>query len=203
LPQVYETIGSQNIEQVLNRLRASENLERQYERALQSREREQASLRELRTRLYSDLSTPIPNTQYLGSDYREAQPVIPGLADQIGNSNQQLEKARIAQEVNNVELILDQYPEIRQLLTQGIPQRGTAARIKGKQFSPYLQYTDTEQVYSDPIQRAALYDQLRGGGEFDDETAKKLQEAELAYDVRRPCYPSARSSDDVRCRHYS
>jgi len=181
LPQVYEAIGSQNIDRVVNRRRAEENLARQRERALQNQQREQELLREQRTRPDANQITLLPEREYLGREYDALQQVIPGLSEQIEASNQQLEQARFAEKLADVEKVLDKYPELRRLLTQGGLQKGTATRIKEKEFAPYLQYTDTAQLYSDPVQRAALYDQLRGGGEFDPETAAKLQQAELAY----------------------
>ena len=80
LPQVYEAIGSQNIDRVVNRRRAEENLARQRERALQNQQREQELLREQRTRPYADLTTPIPEREYLGREYDALQQVIPGLS---------------------------------------------------------------------------------------------------------------------------
>lgn len=181
LPQVFEAIGgSLGADQVINELRGNENRERQRERNARNRERTQESIREQRTRPNADVTTPIPFPEYVGMGTREVQPPIPGLDDELVRSNTALLEAKAEQEIVNFEKILDQYPEVRNLLLQDV-NKGAASRVRGKDFAPYLRYTDTAQLYSDPEQRAALYDQLRGDEFFGMGVVGDIQEAERLY----------------------
>lgn len=191
LPQVFEAIGgSFGADNVINDLRDNENRQRERERNEENRARTQESIREYRTRPDADLTTPIPELEYIGRGIRGLQPTIPGLSEQIIRSNEGLKQEKAARESLNVEQILDQYPEVRSLLLQDV-NKGTARRARGKDFAPYLQYTDTQQLYSDPEQRAALYDQLRGGESFGENSIKDIRLAEKLYTSGDPAQQQA------------
>ena len=55
--------------------------------------------------------------------------------------------------------LLGDYPELSPVLMDSTQNQGTgrAQRARGEAFAPYLQYTDLEQVYSDPVAREAAY----------------------------------------------
>mgnify|MGYP003135994481 CR=1 FL=1 len=63
--------------------------------------------------------------------------------------------------IDNFRRVINTYPELLPLVTDADQNQGkTLRRIKGSDFDPYLDYTDLEQTYSDPLLRGELYEDL-------------------------------------------
>ena len=112
--------------------------------------------------------------------YTETQADIPGLKAMIEESNRSLDQPIIDQKRATILKFLDDYPEMVPLLEQ---RSGTtkqpAKRISPSAFEQYRQFADLTQVYSDPLERAALLNDALDTG--DSETGSTLRRAEELY----------------------
>ena len=157
LPQVFDFLGRAGVD--------NEILER--DRAEQRRERDRAQRRVLseQTNRFPPGPTPTVYTQYLSPDrYNEyVQEPITGLNREISEA-QRLDTIDTASELRrDFENLTRKYPELTSILqdrTQNQNQN-RSRRIRGKDFAPYMEYVDTEQMYSDPGDRADLYNRLQ------------------------------------------
>ena len=180
LPQVYEALGQQGRDDVVNEIRGRRRAE------LRRARREEPRID------YSNLLNP-RETQL--PSYNEPivggfQPLIPGLRTQIDDSNKNIRELQAADQVQQFNDFLEKYPELFDLYSNPVENYGvTATRIDPKSFEKYKQYTDLEQKYSDPELRADLYNNVLedtmnkidlGDGEFQ-KVRNNLVEAESLY----------------------
>lgn len=180
LPQVYEALGQQGRDDVVNEIRGRRSAD-------QRRAGRSEPLIDYRN-LVAPRETELPSYDQpiLGG----FQPLIPGLESQIWNSNEKIRELKAEYQVQEFNDFLDKYPELYDLYSNPVENYGvTATRIDPKSFEKYKQYTDLEQKYSDPELRADLYDNVLentmnkidlGDGEFE-EVKNKLRQAELLY----------------------
>jgi len=175
LPQVFDFLGRAGVDnEILERDRAEQRQQRQ------RRERDRAQRRVLseQTNRFSSGPTPTVNTQILDSDiYNQyIQEPITGLNREIRNA-QVLDEVRATDElIQGLDELTRKYPELTSLLQdqEQNQNQNRSRRIRGKDFAPYMQYADTEQMYSDPGDRADLYNRLQNT-----ETGKLYNFAEI------------------------
>jgi hypothetical protein len=108
---------------------------------------------------------------------------IPGLAENIEQIQNEARLGRGQAKLEDLRNVLADYPEVEKLLTAP-PRKGAPQRIKGEEFKPYMQYTDTTQQASMPADRAALYDKIIGGFpdlDLENMTRDTLNRAEKLY----------------------
>lgn len=127
-------------------------------------EGEAQSERSRKSRLESLRGTPVPTSLNLpeeislrGLGRYEEQPGIPGLFEQIVETNEginQLRSQRIAGAFGD---LLAKYPELNSIFYTKPDPNARASRVRKAGFAPYLDYVDKEQVFSDPEDRADLY----------------------------------------------
>ena len=156
LPQVFDFLGRAGVDR--------EILERgRNELADQQRQREEAAAERRRLRDFREGPTPAVEPQYLGDGYRgDVQRPITGLNKAITEALAVDEGAASKELVQGFQELTRTYPELIPLLQDQSQNQdqGRSTRIRGRDFTPYLQYADTEQMYSDPGDRAALYNRL-------------------------------------------
>ncbi len=163
LPQVVDALGVPGARQAVlqqdrNRV-AEQNLAAQ--RARRQRELDRFYSRTNGRRMTDELN--FITNEYLGSNY------ISGIQEPITGLNQVIKEGRaIAEGVEGDRLqqgfnaLLGEYPELGPVLMDVTQNQGTgrAQRARGEAFAPYLQYTDQDQVYSDPVAREGLYNSV-------------------------------------------
>ena len=89
-------------------------------------------------------------------------PVIPGLVENI-KQNELTDKIKFgANAYLELEDVLRDYPEVERLLTTPV-RKNAPQRIREGSFKPYMQFADTQQQVSMPVDRAALYDNILSG----------------------------------------
>ena len=147
LPQVFEALGEQGRDAVINEIRGRRRADER---------------RAARDERLIDYQVPRPReTQFYGIAERVPggdQLAIPGLNVQIDKSNELVRKLRAAGDIQRVRELVKKYPEIESLLrTPAENYNKVATRIDPKSFDKYKQYTDLEQTYSDPADRAQVY----------------------------------------------
>ena len=174
LPQVYEALGEQGRDSVINEIRGRRRAE---------------ARRAGRTEPEIDYEARVlpQETQFTSFDDMipgGSQPVIPGLKYQIDDSNKAIRELRGRVNVKRVEDLLEKYPELERVLRTPAKNLGqTATRIDPKSFDRYKQYTDLAQTYSDPADRAKVYTNiLEDLYDYDDEYSADA--ARASADVR-------------------
>lgn len=170
----------------------SDNLrqeERQRNEAEQAERNQQGLLESLRgTPVRAQYNFPTAaSLRGLGSGYSN-QPGIPGLLDQVEESNEGIEKIRTQRISEVFDNLLTKYPELNSILSIDPNERDKASRVRKAGFAPYLNYVDKEQVYSAPEDRAGLYNKILNDPDyvvsdfFDvSELAEGLKKIEQAY----------------------
>ena len=185
LPQVREAIGEYGVQNAYA-AQQRENSERANLRRIEEADRE--ALDRLR-------GTPVPTSvqlpepiSYRGLASADFQPGIPGLFSQVSDINDELEQLRSQRAVEAFNNLLTKYPELNKVLYTEPNLQGKASRIRKAGFQPYLDYVDTEQVFSSPEDRAALYNQILSDvdsliseGLSSSDVADALREAEAGY----------------------
>ena len=174
LPQVFEALGEEGRDAVINELRGRRRAD---------------SRRANRTEPLVDYAerarpqeTRLPFTaEFLGGE--AYQDIIPGLGNQVVDSNEAIKEIRTQEEVRKFGELLQKYPELDEFYRR--PQVNTgevASRIDPKSFEKYKQYTDLEQRYSDPVARGNLYDSvIKSLGDDGVDVAAQLEKAEKLY----------------------
>ena len=174
LPQVFEALGEEGRDAVINELRG----------------RRRADLRRAnRTEPLVDYAerarpqeTRLPFTaEFLGGE--AYQDIIPGLGNQVVDSNEAIKEIRTQEEVKKFRELLQKYPELDEFYRR--PQgtiREVASRIDPESFEKYKQYTDLEQRYSDPVARGNLYKSvIESLGDDGVDVSAQLEKAEKLY----------------------
>jgi len=178
LPQVFEALGEEGRESVVNEIRGRQRAE---ERRARRERGEPLVDYELATRPQETRFYGIGETLPGGGN----QLAIPGLNYQIDESNKVIQDIRAQGDRKRIEGLLQKYPELESMLKTPAENRGTVAtRIDPKSFDKYKQYTDLAQMYSDPSDRAKVYTSvLEDLYDYDDEYSA---DAARAYaDVKR------------------
>lgn len=193
LPHVFDFLGRAGVDnEILERDRAEQRQQREIDRAQRRVLSEQPNG-------FPPGPTPTVNTQILDSDnYNQyIQEPITGLNREIRNSKT-LDEIRVANElIRGLDELTRKYPELTSLLQdqEQNQNQNRSRRIRGKDFAPYMQYADTEQMYSDPGDRADLYNRLQNT-----ETGKlyNFSEIESRYVSGDPELQSAARQDLLR-----
>ena len=157
LPQVREVLGASGVQDAYTLSRTA--LARESQARLDA-QREREFLEDLRgTPVDRPVRLPEPiSMKGLGS-FGE-QPGIPGLLDQVEETNEGIEQLRKQRIVEAFGDLLTEYPELSRVLYTDPDQRGKASRVRKAGFAPYLNYVDKEQVFSAPEDRVDLYNQI-------------------------------------------
>jgi len=185
LPQVREAIGEYGVQNAYA-AQQRQNTERANLRRIEESDRE--ALDRLRgTPVSAAVQLPEP-ISYRGLGSAGFQPGIPGLFSQVEDINDELEQLRSQRAFEAFNNLLIKYPELDKVLYVEPNLQGKASRIRKAGFQPYLGYVDTEQVFSSPEDRAALYNQILSDvdpliseGLSSSDVADALREAEAGY----------------------
>ena len=174
LPQVFEALGEQGRDDVINEIRGRRRAD-----ARRADRRQPLIDYEERVR---PQETRVPFTsEFVGGDvYQE---IIPGLSSQIVDSNEKIRNIRTQQGVQSFRNLLQKYPELDAFYRLPVENFGkVASRIDPKSFEKYKQYTDLEQKYSDPTARQNLYSRvIKSLGDDGYDATPELAEAEQLY----------------------
>jgi hypothetical protein len=185
LPQVRNVIGDYGVQNAYA-AQQRQNTERNNLQRIEQANRE--AFERLR-------GTPVPTSvqlpepiSYRGLGSAGFQPGIPGLFSQVEDINDELENLRNQRAVEAFNNLRTKYPELDRVLYSEPNLQNKASRIRKEGFKPYLSYVDTEQVFSSPEDRAALYNQilsdvnpLTGEGLSSSDVAEALRAAEASY----------------------
>lgn len=174
LPQVFEALGEQGRDDVINEIRGRRRADARRQDRLQPLIDYEERVRPQETR--------VPFTsEFVGGDaYQE---IIPGLASQIIDSNEEIRDIQTEEGVKRFGELLQKYPELDEFYRRPVENFGkVASRIDPKSFEKYKQYTDLEQKYSDPTARKDLYNRvIKSLGDDGYDAAPELAEAEQLY----------------------
>ena len=174
LPQVFEALGRRGRDDVINEIRGRR-------RADARRARRNEPLIDYAERARPQ-ETRLPFTaEFLGGE--AYQDIIPGLGNQVVDSNEAIKEIRTQEEVRKFRELLQKYPELDEFYRRPRVNTGeVASRIDPKSFEKYKQYTDLEQRYSDPVVRGNLYDSvIKSSGDKGVYVAAQLEKAEKLY----------------------
>jgi len=174
LPQVFEALGEQGRDDVINEIRGRR-------RADARRADRQQPLIDYEERVRPQ-ETRLPFTaEFVGGE--AYQDILPGLYNQIVDSNEEIKNIKTQQGVQGFRELLQKYPELDEFYRRPAENFGTvASRIDPKSFEKYKQYTDLEQKYSDPTTRKDLYNRvIKSLGDDGIDASPELAEAERLY----------------------
>ena len=167
LPQVAEALGErgvrQAIDRVVNQQRAEENLENQNRRlaadalrsgpiAQQQRELTETYRRPMSPRAIDETAVN------LGTEYR--QEPLPGLWELTEAARQETNQRRAQESRAQLDVVLDQYPEVRRVLEAAPKSSERKAPRGGESSKTYQQFMDLQQGYTSPENRQAAYDKV-------------------------------------------
>jgi len=112
------------------------------------------------------------------------QPGIPGLLEQVEETNvgiEELRKQRIAEAFGD---LLTEYPELSRVFYTDPEQQGKASRVRKGGFEPYLDYVDKKQVFSAPEDRVNIYNKIfQAADNIDDFAASRPELAEWLREI--------------------